>query len=82
MIIPFLFSSTSCIKQAPKQEELCKCVENKAFQEQMILSEECLNACVDYFGEDLSGMEKWFQDNCRMPQIETGEENSPPVTNI
>lgn len=66
------------MRPAPKPEELCKCVENEAFQHQMILSSDCMDACVQHFGEDLSGMETWFKENCNWQENKKGEENSSP----
>ena len=64
LILFLAVSLSSCLVRKPPEEELCKCVNNEAFQAHGYLSEECLQACLNYFGEDLEGMESWFQKNC------------------
>ncbi|MGY6560928.1 MAG: hypothetical protein ACXITV_02360 [Luteibaculaceae bacterium] len=50
--------------EVKKNKALCECVDNEAFRESHYLSKECIGLCIDKFGESLSGMEKWFMDNC------------------
>jgi hypothetical protein len=42
--------------------DLCSCLPEQA--EQMQLSQECIDACIEKFGENLEGMEAWFAENC------------------
>lgn len=49
---------------SPKKEafDLCTCLPEKSGQ--MQLSQECMDACLEKFGENLEGMEAWFAENC------------------
>jgi hypothetical protein len=54
----------SCIVERKPSVELCNCIHNPQFQESNQLSQECIDACIEFFGEDLEGMEDWFKKNC------------------
>jgi len=60
----------SCMVQRPPAEELCACIHNPEFQKSQYLSPECIEACVAFFGDDLVGMETWFQKNCPSTEAE------------
>lgn len=53
--------------QAPSEAEqaLCECVQSDANGGwDMSLTPECMQRCVEFFGPELEGMEKWFREHC------------------
>ncbi len=42
--------------------DLCSCLPEGSGQKQ--LSQECIDACIEKFGDNLEGMEAWFAENC------------------
>jgi hypothetical protein len=69
-----LISGCGIDKQETK--ELCDCVTTETGEWDMYLSPACAELCKDTFGEDLNGMEEWFQQNCeRLYHPKTTEEN-------
>ena len=59
----------SCIIERKPSVELCNCIHNPQFQESNQLSQECIGACIEFFGEDLEGMEDWFKKIALQPRL-------------
>jgi hypothetical protein len=60
----FALLFTASCGNTSSTEQLCDCVNNQEFIEKHILTKECIALCIDKFGEELTGMEQWFDQNC------------------
>lgn len=70
------FCLLACSKQKEKtDEELCNCVKYQMNGEMdLAITEECVDAFRNKFGEQLIGMEEWFVKYCPAPDIQIQEE--------
>ncbi|MGD1839946.1 MAG: hypothetical protein ACFB0B_03485 [Thermonemataceae bacterium] len=66
--IVYITTSLLLLTCQPKEKQeattLCDCVDSSSERWDMQLSEECIDLCIEKFGESLEGMEEWFEENC------------------